>query len=547
MATTLPEARKLAVHCRDVVAAIRSLYLDELKPVGRLVSRRLREHAAEAVESVDVDATPTVDPQRLLQICEGSRHIHVVKVAGHDFEAYLFGQPCVFVEVDSAEDPYPDELWAELAMRFNQCWLEGVTLPGQRYLCAQVLAGCRIPCLQGRSLGQVCHIVQLSVSRRSLLGYLDDRLVPFQHSEWFMRDCGAKAGLSFAHSGLRAATMDEVRAGVWTLLHTSPQHGVLTLSNLKRLFRQSFMLELSETALGHVRLQNLLRDPRFSNICIVDQGAIHLVRGGWPICYHVPGRSTLVSPAAPMMPPAYAVAPDPFLVDPVVHAPHLSAPPVDTEVPSAVMPSPLAEPPGVSPAGAAPPGLEALGPPASVPVSPHAPPSSRSPRHDRCTRSRVSFAQPALAETLPQTSPCVPSQEPPCAEPPEGRGRAPTEVPPQASRCVPLREVPCAEPLRMRAPADALPHGSRRVSPKEPLSLEPPVLPTDAPPGLLAPQQAESASEQDDIELDDLSSTCHVLTHRTLSTHSTAVVGKPSCWSIDDDFDYDRSDIQPYF
>jgi len=41
------------------------------------------------------------------------------------------------------------------------------------------------------------------------------------------------------------------------------------LSNIKRLFRSLFQLELSETALGHSKLAELLQDPRFSDICIV--------------------------------------------------------------------------------------------------------------------------------------------------------------------------------------------------------------------------------------------------------------------------------------
>uniref|UniRef100_A0A6U6WLV0 OST-HTH associated domain-containing protein n=1 Tax=Zooxanthella nutricula TaxID=1333877 RepID=A0A6U6WLV0_9DINO len=498
MATTLPEARKLAVHCRDVVAAIRSLYLDELKPVGRLVSRRLREHAAEAVESVDVDATPTVDPQRLLQICEGSRHIHVVKVAGHDFEAYLFGQPCVFVEVDSAEDPYPDELWAELAMRFNQCWLEGVTLPGQRYLCAQVLAGCRIPCLQGRSLGQVCHIVQLSVSRRSLLGYLDDRLVPFQHSEWFMRDCGAKAGLSFAHSGLRAATMDEVRAGVWTLLHTVPEPCVLMIPMLKQLFRQSFMLDLSETSLGHSSLPDLLRDPRFSNICTLDKGAgvIRLVQQ----------RCPLVSPA-PLMPPASVMTRAPRPRYPIIHAPVVpelsddTGLSDDTDLLSAAPSSPLAEPPDGPWPLPVPPDPEALGPAASrsLLASPQMPPSPRTPRFGARWRPKMVPDGPAPAEALPQACHSVPLLEPSFAE------------------------------------LSGLPADVARTPVGRPASQQ---LQTGA----------ESEAEEDDFdsEVAPLGSTCQAPSGRFLPNGSIGVVGMPSTWSTDDEFDVDRSGIRPF-
>jgi hypothetical protein len=41
------------------------------------------------------------------------------------------------------------------------------------------------------------------------------------------------------------------------------------LSNIKRLFRSQYQLDLSETALGHTRLSDLLQDSRFADICSV--------------------------------------------------------------------------------------------------------------------------------------------------------------------------------------------------------------------------------------------------------------------------------------
>lgn len=49
--------------------------------------------------------------------------------------------------------------------------------------------------------------------------------------------------------------------------HHQVGSGGITLSNLKRLFRVHFERELSETALGHVRLLDLMRDARLSDIC----------------------------------------------------------------------------------------------------------------------------------------------------------------------------------------------------------------------------------------------------------------------------------------
>merc|ERR1719463_671464 len=55
-------------------------------------------------------------------------------------------------------------------------------LPGGRYSCAQALQSRNLLFMQGRSLGQVCHIVQLAISQKRLLGYLNGAVVPYAHS-----------------------------------------------------------------------------------------------------------------------------------------------------------------------------------------------------------------------------------------------------------------------------------------------------------------------------------------------------------------------------
>merc|ERR1719284_2284233 len=71
---------------------------------------------------------------------------------------------------------------------------------------------------------------------------------------------------------LPTTTWEEARERLWELLNSeaNPEPGVLTLSNVKRLFRARFQLELSETALGHTRLFDLLHDVRFLDVCTVE-------------------------------------------------------------------------------------------------------------------------------------------------------------------------------------------------------------------------------------------------------------------------------------
>lgn len=98
------------------------------------------------------------------------------------------------------------------------------------------------------------------------------------------------------------ATWEQARACLWDILNHASVHvldptgtsstrlprtrtelhgfapGIITLSNVKRLFRSRFNLELSETALGHSRLNELLQDPRFSDICSLEmQGKSQVV------------------------------------------------------------------------------------------------------------------------------------------------------------------------------------------------------------------------------------------------------------------------------
>merc|ERR550532_2529358 len=52
-------------------------------------------------------------------------------------------------------------------------------LPRGRYASAQAFVARELPFLSGRSLGEVCHIVQVALSKRRLLGYIEGAIVPY--------------------------------------------------------------------------------------------------------------------------------------------------------------------------------------------------------------------------------------------------------------------------------------------------------------------------------------------------------------------------------
>jgi len=275
-------ALKLTVS--EVLVSVKSLYADELKPFGRVLLKRLRERAARAValarglavDMVDPESMPKIDPKRLRKVCQMCPQLRVDSEEGREFSVVLIGQPCTFLDVCSPNDAYPAQMWQEAASYLRDLSMEEMYLPGGRYACARELVRRGVPFLAGCSLGQVCHIIQLAISQKRILGYLEGQLVPYQLSEEWIKEQCAFHQQPICHNKLGAqalpvASWAQARERLWELLNTecNPEPGVLTLSNVKRLFRSRFELELSETVLGHARLFDLLRDVRFRDVCVL--------------------------------------------------------------------------------------------------------------------------------------------------------------------------------------------------------------------------------------------------------------------------------------
>merc|ERR1740138_554608 len=79
-------------------------------------------------------------------------------------------------------------MWAAAAMYFQALSGDEMQLPGGRYSCAQALLARDLPFLRGRSLGQVCHIVQLAISQKKILGYLNGAVVPYVRSQSMVKE-----------------------------------------------------------------------------------------------------------------------------------------------------------------------------------------------------------------------------------------------------------------------------------------------------------------------------------------------------------------------
>lgn len=256
------------VDMSEVIAAIETLYMDELKPYGRILRKRLNERVSNNRVPADVDS------KVLRSFCASCPWLYVQEEDGGEWAALVIGRMATFVDVYSPEDLYPVELWQAAAMYFERLDDSNMVLPGGRYSCAQALVSRNLPFLAGRSLGQVSHIVQLAISKKKLLGYLNGAVVPYGRSQSMLKEhCAERqrpCGINSTRGMSTLVSWDMMRSCLRETIDSMGQGASsIPLSNIKRLFRSKFQVELSETALGHAKLSELLQDSRLSDLCSV--------------------------------------------------------------------------------------------------------------------------------------------------------------------------------------------------------------------------------------------------------------------------------------
>jgi hypothetical protein len=243
------------------------LYDDNLRPFGRLVRKRLGEIATSRGQSL-VDG----DLSRLRRSCDECPSLLVEPGEGSEWSVLLKNRAPTFVDVYSTVDTYPASLWRSIKGYLQQLDELGESLPGGRYSCARALLDSGLPSLQGCSLGEVCHIVQLAMSEKKLLGYLDGTIAPYERSNSMMKDTAAELCVGSSTSLLiPLASWENARSCMIDVLESAVRKGKkqVPISTLKRLFRSRFHIELSETALGYTKLSDLLQDQVFNDICCV--------------------------------------------------------------------------------------------------------------------------------------------------------------------------------------------------------------------------------------------------------------------------------------
>lgn len=282
-----PSAEGVKPAIPDVIRAMESLYSDQLKPFGRILRKRVAEHACGiAVEKLYVgpncafDPLPEIDMDHLHSVCENCDFITTKSEEGGDWSAVFLERPPVFIDIYSLEDTYSPELWTGAEAYFKGLTGQNMLLPGGRYACAQALRSRKPGFLIDCTLGQVCHIVQLAISPRKILGYCNGAVVPYSHSQSMMKEQCAERQQPCANSGGQGrGDLAEIPLATWELVRTylidilksaskvEGERGMVPLSNIKRLFRSRYHTELSETMLGHSRLSDMLQDERVRDLC----------------------------------------------------------------------------------------------------------------------------------------------------------------------------------------------------------------------------------------------------------------------------------------
>merc|ERR1719215_1776671 len=106
-----------------------------------------------------------------------------------------------------------------------------------------------------------------------LLGYLNGTVVPYSRSQSMVKEQSAEyqrpCSGAARHKSV-VATWDTMRQCLQQLMENmGPGEHSLPLSNIKRLFRAQFHVELSETALGYAKLSECLQDSRLHDLCEV--------------------------------------------------------------------------------------------------------------------------------------------------------------------------------------------------------------------------------------------------------------------------------------
>lgn len=296
----------------DVLVAVESLYSDRIKPSSHSLRRRIFEHFV--AKHPHKNQSPVhIDMAQLHMVCAMCPAVFVQADGKGHWLALLVDRQTDFVDIYDSNDVYPATLWEELRIFCDGPAGDMLSLPGGRCACAQELRKYGPASLRERSLGEVCHIIELALVQKKILGYSNSNVVAYRYSQQKLKEDYAGLNLGMPCNGICSIDCKLTESVHVADLATSRKHlqqileesdKPVPLPNIKRLFMSRFKLQLTETAFGHSKISDLLQDKRFSDICALEWNGNGFVVSPKPkrvinICEHV-NHNFVSSPNANM-------------------------------------------------------------------------------------------------------------------------------------------------------------------------------------------------------------------------------------------------------
>jgi len=248
---------------REVLSStLESLYRDRIKPVGNYIKGRLKEKSS---------------PEGIIKSFQDHYRNHpdlfrVEDGSTPDEPAIFFVvTPAWFkgwIDIDSPDDPYSEELWKEL-----KTYLEdgGHTYAGGRYGMARELAAKKLPFLQDQTLGDICHIVQLAIQHRKIIAYHKKMLKPMQPLSQGTLNGEPK------QEGDEIENMPQLVRALFKTLRRHP--GGIRLDRMKQMVREECQARLNEMAFQCTKLIEVFKlEPLASTFDLENDGKVFFLR-----------------------------------------------------------------------------------------------------------------------------------------------------------------------------------------------------------------------------------------------------------------------------
>jgi len=244
-----------------LVTILESLYTDRIRPMANYIKGRLKERSC-----------PELVVKCFVEVY--SEHLDLFSVTKPQGqtpdEATILcrTEPSWFkgwIDIDSSNDPYDEAMWQSLAEFLNG----EHTFAGGRYGMARELMDRNLPCLSDKSLGEVCHIVQLAIQHRRLIVYHRKMLKPIQAVLSFSpAKEGTGGGAGAAADGEDIHDMDDLCQVLFQMLNRHPQG--LRLCRLKQMIKHEFSRKLSEMSFQCTKLIELFGQTPLAETFVLD-------------------------------------------------------------------------------------------------------------------------------------------------------------------------------------------------------------------------------------------------------------------------------------